>query len=416
MESISPARLAASLLDDCLAGRTPGPERLTQLAQLALDSDEAVALIASRQLFGTLVEALADRFEPALCDLYARLFAQVIEVVRPEFPAADLVARYAAVRAARPPAFEPDEVVVLSRVTLGADIAVTSILMDGARRRFPRAKLTFAGPRQAWELFAGSSWSFVEIPYGRTGLLHDRLSAFDPLQAALARPATLLLDPDSRLTQLGLLPVCPPESHHLFESRGFGGDSKASLPELAARWVQATLGIDDAEPWFHPKHSHALPGVRSVAVSFGIGENPAKRAPEPFETSIVEYLVDEGWQVILDTGAPESEESRRARQLVANLGPAGRKIALHEGSFASFSALIANANLYLGYDSAGQHVAAALGVPLVSLFGGYSCERMFERWSPHGPGPIQVITLHGRGAAELTQLARTAIRELLPQG
>jgi hypothetical protein len=29
-------------------------------------------------LFGVLVEGLADRFEPALCDAYARLFSQAI--------------------------------------------------------------------------------------------------------------------------------------------------------------------------------------------------------------------------------------------------------------------------------------------------------------------------------------------------
>ncbi len=29
-------------------------------------------------LFGILVEGLADRFEPALCDAYARLFSQAV--------------------------------------------------------------------------------------------------------------------------------------------------------------------------------------------------------------------------------------------------------------------------------------------------------------------------------------------------
>ena len=39
----------------------------------------------------------------------------------------------------------------------------------------------------------------------------------------------------------------------------------------------------------------------------------------------------------------------------------------------------------MGYDSAGQHVAAACGVPLISIFAGFPAPRMFHRWRPSGP-------------------------------
>lgn len=409
MESISPARLATALLDDCLAGREPDVERVAQLARLALDEDEAVALIASRNLFGTLVEGLADRFEPALCDAYARLFSRVIAAALTGLDPAALTARYNAVRRVRPPEFEPADVYVLSRVTLGADIAVTSLLMDGARQRYPQARLWFAGPRKAWELFEGSDWSFLEVPYGRTALLRDRLSAFAPLERALSQPGVLLLDPDSRLTQLGMLPVCPAGAHHLFESRGFGGDSHAPLPALAREWIRQTLGVERCEPWFHPRVDHALPGRNVAAVSFGIGENPAKRVADPFEEQTLRYLLDRGWQVLLDTGAPGGEEDQRVRAAVTRLGAAGQRIALHAGSFASFAAFIAGAQLYVGYDSAGQHVAAALDVPLVSIFGGFPCERMFERWQPDGLGPKRVIAVRNQSVENLIRETQAAI-------
>ena len=414
MESISPAEAARRLLDDCLAGREPDPAGVVRLADLALDPDDAVALSASRALLGTLVEGLADRFEPALCAAYAHLFAPVIARALPGLDSAALESRYESVRRVRPPAFEPAEVFVLSRVTLGADIAVTSILMDGARQRFPEARLWFAGPRKARELFegAGARWSFLDVPYGRTGLLRDRLAAFDALREALDRPGVLLLDPDSRLTQLGLLPVCQERAHHLFESRGYGGDSAATLPELARGWVRETLGVERAEPWFHPQYDHALPGRAVASVSFGIGENTAKRVPDPFEEEILRCLVESGWQVLLDTGAPGSEEDRRVRAALARLGSAGAGIALHEGSFASFAAFIASSQLYIGYDSAGQHAAAAVDVPLVSVFGGFSCERMLERWSPDGPGPKRIIAVREQSVAELLRLTREAISEV----
>jgi hypothetical protein len=414
LESISPAEAARKLLDDCLAGREPDPAGVVRLADLALDPDEAIALSASRALLGTLVEGLADRFEPALCAAYAHLFAPVIARALPGLDRAALESRYESVRRVRPPAFEPAEVFVLSRVTLGADIAVTSILMDGARQRFPEARLWFAGPRKAWELFegAGARWSFLDIPYGRTGLLRDRLAAFDALREALKRPGVLLLDPDSRLTQLGLLPVCRVDAHHLFESRGYGGNSAATLPELARGWVRETLGVERAEPWFHPQYDHALPDRAVASVSFGIGENTAKRVPDPFEEEILRCLVESGWQVLLDTGAPGSEEDRRVRAALARLGSAGAGIALHEGSFASFAAFIASSQLYIGYDSAGQHAAAAVDVPLVSVFGGFSCERMLERWSPDGPGPKRIIAVREQSVAELLRLTREAISQV----
>ena len=55
-----------------------------------------------------------------------------------------------------------------------------------------------------------------------------------------------------------------------------------------------------------------------------------------------------------------------------------------DGSFAGFASIISGAHLYVGYDSAGQHVAAACGVPLISIFAGFPAPRMFQRWRPTG--------------------------------
>jgi ADP-heptose:LPS heptosyltransferase len=39
----------------------------------------------------------------------------------------------------------------------------------------------------------------------------------------------------------------------------------------------------------------------------------------------------------------------------------------------------------VGYDSAGQHAAAAAGVPLICIFAGFPTLRMFHRWRPVAP-------------------------------
>jgi ADP-heptose:LPS heptosyltransferase len=409
LASISPNELAAELLSACLAGETPAAERIDALAHAALDPDPFVAGAASRALFAGLAEPLADRFEPALCDAYARLFSRVLALALPEQNADALFRRYQQVRRVRPVEFEPTSVYVLSRVTLGADVAITSVVLDGARQRFPRARICFAGPRKAWELFErapGLSWLPVEYP--RQGTLAGRLAVRSALEEAFRDPGALVLDPDSRLTQLGLLPVCEPDRHFLFESRGYGGESNASLTALAADWVRRVLGVEETMPWLQPKYSCGFGSQPVAAVSLGVGDNPAKRVDDPFEEELLLMLSERIGLVMVDAGAPGSEEEERVRRAAGRAQARGARVGIHEGPFASFAALIAASSFYAGYDSAGQHVAAAAGVPQVCVFNGYACERAIRRWAPDGPAPAAVVRAAGRSPEEvISEVRRT---------
>jgi hypothetical protein len=393
LASISPNELAVELLNHCLRGGAWPADVLDSLVEEAIDEDPAIAAPATRALFSVLIERLADLFEPRLCGVYARLFARVIERVRPEIgTAAALAARYDEVRAVRPPAFEPETVLVPSRVTLGADIAVTSLVLDAAKQRFPGARILFAAPAKSWELFEKDPrLTHLPLRYGRGALLRDRLAVFEELREAAAAPGTLVLDPDSRLTQLGLLPVCDARRHHLFESRGFGGESLDTLPALTARWLRQTLGAGEVVPYLHPRYHYEQSSTPLVTVSFGVGENPAKRVEDPFEEEVLRHLAGLEAQVMVDVGAPGSEEEERVEAALGTLGENAGRIGVHRGPFASFAALIASSSFYLGYDSAGQHVAAALGVPLLSIFQGMASARMAARWRPDSPGPVTVL-------------------------
>jgi ADP-heptose:LPS heptosyltransferase len=80
-----------------------------------------------------------------------------------------------------------------------------------------------------------------------------------------------------------------------------------------------------------------------------------------------------------------------------------------DGSFAGFAAIVAAARLYVGYDSAGQHVAAAAGVPLISIFAGFPAPRMFDRWRPTGER-AHVIRVDHADAAETVARVRECLR------
>jgi hypothetical protein len=375
-------------------------DELTSRA-LAGDAD------ASREMFRDVIEPLADRFEPALCDEYVQLFAPVIERVYPDLPAAELIARYQRVRRVRPVSQEPGRVVVLSRVTLGADVAVTSIVLDAAKKRWPNAEIVFAGPAKNYELFAADPRiRHLPVAYPRAGTLRERLAVRDA--PVFDEPSAIVIDPDSRLTQLGLLPLCPEDRYYFFESRAYGGDSADSLVALTKRWVSEVLGVPNARAFIAVPPAPRQP---DVAVSFGVGENPAKRVADPFEFALMWHLASRFGRVLLDSGGG-GEEAERARMLVA---ASGNRAELFTGSFAEFATLIARSQLYVGYDSAGGHVAAACGTPRVSIFAGFASERMLQRWRPDGPGSFHLIRAEGRTFGEiLDEVAREITPRVTP--
>ena len=58
-------------------------------------------------------------------------------------------------------------------------------------------------------------------------------------------------------------------------------------------------------------------------------------------------------------------------------------------------------------------MAAAKGVPLVSVFAGYPSERMFERWKPWGPGPREIVKVVNRDADLVLEKAIESVDALM---
>jgi ADP-heptose:LPS heptosyltransferase len=325
------------------------------------------------EFFRTIVEALSDSFDPDQAAAYEQLMTAWIPPrarVQPRLPE------------------RVDKVYVLSRVTLGADIKITSLVLDAMKRRFPEAEVHFVGNRKSTELFAADRRVVpFEAQYPRSGPVSERLKFAKDLSERIAdSAASIVIDPDSRMTQLGLVPVGPIEHYFHFPSRVAG--SASNLTDLTRNWVKSTFGVE-AEAYIAPEAVD--PGVAGsfAAVSLGTGENDTKRLTDSFEWRLIELLGQRFDTIRIDRGAG-GEEARRVTAAVEKSG-AGHKVRFWEGSFAGFASLIGQAAFYAGYDSAGQHAAAASGTPLVTIFAGALSERFRERWSPSGRGEIQVI-------------------------
>ncbi|MYB51164.1 MAG: hypothetical protein F4X77_03025 [Acidobacteriia bacterium] len=407
------------------------------LAEAALCSDPELAAAATKALFSELVEEWADRFEPSHCATYAAFMSEVLYA--PGSPVAavlatlgygepeELLDRYhrmaAAGRTAGLGRRHVKKVAVLSRITLGADVAVTRPLLLAAARAFPAAEIEFIGPKKnAGLIISGHRIGHCEIAYGRTALLVDRLLAWNQLREAVQgsvnglRPDDyLIVDPDSRLTQLGLLPVVPDSSYHFFESRSAGGGGGSSLGALALRWCGRVWGVDAADAGRVPPHVPPASCKRLLdegdrplaAVSFGVGGRAPKRVGDQFEDGLLELLRRRGFRIVLDYGLGEEEARVVDQRLAAFAGRAGElssdqpgwpsqtDLLTWRGSLAAFGAWTAAADVYVGYDSAAAHLAAAHATPVIEVFAGAPSERFRHRWTPAGPAPVHVLPFTG---------------------
>ena len=498
MESL-PEQLVAEFVSEHSTSGIYLRDRIARLAKLATDEDSQVAEPATRALFRSLVERLADSFEPEGASLYNRAFAQVIQACRLDPRAGqlhhelaefglrtedDLIARADKLRRVARLAGSIDSsvvqrVIVLSRVTLGADVAITSVIIERMKLRFASAEIVLIGGTKGSELFGGDPRvHFKEIGYRRAGTTIERLLTWidllhcvRELTEGLARGEYLIVDPDSRLTQLGQLPVCCVESrprsseaspqdftardYLFFPSREYGSGTPRSLSDLTSSWLDEVFGesvptypcvslrSDDIEA-ARNLMNRMRPGSRPIiAINFGVGENPLKRVGDGFEALLVARLIQEGAAIVLDKGAGE-DEIRRADAVIAeatHIEREGRRVHAVEinehsltgsasseeleaeilvwnGRIGMLAALIGESDLYIGYDSAGQHIAAALGVKCIDVFAGFSSPRMLERWRPTGRAETRVVavdTIRGAGdtnqvVAEVQRHARKMLR------
>jgi len=299
------------------------------------------------------------------------------------------------------------------------------------------------------------------LKYERGGSVVSRLSSWVALCDAiadetrgLAPTAYAIVDPDSRLTQLGLLPVTNSDAGYLhFESRSYGPRSGLSLALLASDWFRELFENPNSSepqvfPWIAPSQESLDVGkairvrlssrqVEKVSViSLGVGGNEDKRVSQEFEAMLVD-LVASGSKVVIDEGGDESE-GRIVDAHIQTLEASGKvvfrmaegdpidgipesvDVLTWRGGIGSLAGLIASSDLYVGYDSAGQHLAAALSVPLLTVFVNNSTPRFTQRWKPEGPGPIEILLAnrpqHGTvNAPALIEQAVTLLRRLRDQ-
>lgn len=416
------------------------------LADAADSDDEALRKAGLSALFAGLVETLNDGFTPAGRWLYHRLFGRAcwrICARVPEMAArlrafaitdeAALLARHARLRADGDPlpAGAVARVVVLSRVTIGADVLLSTVVLQRLRQRYPAAELVVLGDAKLGGLLGGFERVRVRpIAYARRGPLRERLASWLVLADAIAEEAPdLVVAPDSRLDQLGLLPItADPARYRLWENIRPEGAAPQSLAAQLDAWCAGCLGLPaapaclprlalDAErAALAARFRSAFGAAPILAVKLDHGGNPAKALPREGEVHLLRGIRAKGWRILLDRGFG-AEELANSDALLAALGwrctdlddsgqGLGRGVAAlardellaaevvrFHGSIGGWAAALSACGHALSYDSVGHHLAAALGVPVSVAFTGWADPAFPTAWQPRGPGVAQVVAI-----------------------
>ncbi len=160
--------------------------------------------------------------------------------------------------------------------------------------------------------------------------------------------------------------------------------------------IGVTTGDRKLEMWFeehdkktaeaHLPAQELLPGVPRIAVHIGAA-TPSKRwREESFEVLIHELHANTQADILVMGG---EQDLGFAQEVVDGLEcPIVNLVG--KLSLRQMAALMRDCKVFIGCDSGASHVAAACGIPVVSLF---SAANEVEVWKPWGP-QVKVLTQH----------------------
>ena len=297
---------------------------------------------------------------------------------------------------------KPPARVLVKEVNWLGDVVMSLPALRAVRQAFPRAHLSVLVKKELASFFDGALWIDEVIAYGiARGArgIGDRRRVIRRLRAGTFDLAILL--PRSFSSALwAVLARVPQRVGFVGDARGMMLTDKTSRPrELFARHqvydylylLRQTLGIAGSESDYkvdaHPPHRQRMrdwlaarrrrPAGKLIALAVAAAYGPAKEWPVDRYAALIDLLAEHGAECVL-VGAP----SERAKcEQVAAASRVGALVAAGETSIGEALALLSLCDGFAGNDSGSMHVAGAIGIPTVGLFGSTNPERT----APLGP-------------------------------
>jgi heptosyltransferase-2 len=269
------------------------------------------------------------------------------------------------------------------------DFILTLPAIAALRRQFPRAWLEVLGYPHIVQLAVAGSLvdraQFIEARplagfFARQGQLEpdmgDYFSEFDLIVSYLYDPDEIFQSNVGRCT--GAPFIAGP---HRPDEKGTLHAAKAYLQPLER------LAIYDADPVPRLTLQHRPETLSYLALMPGSG-SPRKNWPESNWADLLQFLIDETPLDLLLVGA--EAEAERLQRLAAALPPARFRLA-QSLPLPELGSLLQGCAAFIGHDSGISHLAAALGLPGLVLWG----DTVAEIWRP--PSPKVTLLRHPAG-------------------
>jgi len=281
--------------------------------------------------------------------------------------------------------------ILIKAVNWLGDVVMTLPAMRAVRRAFPDAHLAILIKRELASFFDGANWIDEVIPYSIArgfGGLNDRWKIVGDIRARHFDLAVLM--PNSFESALWITAAgIPRRAGYAVDARGAMLTHKAVPPRDAIEghqvhyWlamIRETLGIEgDADDLaISPDTEHVAtmrnwlathrrrPDAPLIAIAPTAAYGPSKEWPAAKFATVVDALSDRiGAECVL-VGAP----SERAKcEEVATLSSTGAMVSAGQTSVGELIALLSMSAAFVGNDSGCMHLASALGIPTVAIFG-----------------------------------------------
>jgi heptosyltransferase-2 len=309
--------------------------------------------------------------------------------------------------------------ILVHEVNWLGDLVMTLPALHALRRAFPAAWLAVLVDSRLAAFFDGASWIDEVIPLRRTG---KRFAPLDVVRIAARlrseRFDLAVIFPNSFVSALRVaLARIPMRVGFARDGRGWMLTHRATPDrELMNRhqvhyWLgilKATLGVDgdpgqiapDVDPghlarmreWLAARRDSS-PGLVAVAPAAAYG--PAKEWPQTYYAELLAALRERGVQCVLVGGAGE----RAKCEAIAAAGGGRAIVAAGQTNAGELTALLSLCDGFAGNDSGASHMASAMGIATVAIFGSTSPQRT----GPLGPK----TTILYRGLTCSPCLART---------
>ena len=281
--------------------------------------------------------------------------------------------------------------ILLKAVNWLGDIVMSLPAMRAIRRAYPDAHLTILIKKELTSFFDGANWLDEVLPYSVArgfGGLNDRLKIVGEIRSRHFDLAVLM--PNSFESALWVTAAgIPRRAGYAVDARGALLTHKAGVPRDALEghqvryWlamIRETLGLEGeaGEVAISPAAGHLAtmrdwlgthrrrPDAPLIAIAPAAAYGPAKEWRAAQFAALIDALSERiGAECVL-VGAP----SERAKcEEVASLSATGAMVSAGHTSIGELIAMLSMSSAFIGNDSGCMHLAGALGIPTVAIFG-----------------------------------------------